>query len=60
MHLSQEVTPSIVTFSQQVIRCSLAVLFDLSFPASRLKRIHEAVLEAGGYEMSLTNFGTTL
>lgn len=52
--------PGIAIFSQQIIRVSHAVPFDLPFPVSLLKRVYDAVLEAGGVEMSLTNFGTTL
>lgn len=49
-----------VSLSQQAIEFSDAVPGYLSFPVSRLKRIHDAVLEAGGDEMSLTKFGATL
>lgn len=38
----------------------MTVLYYLSFPTSRLKRIYDALLEGGRDEMSLTSFGTTL
>lgn len=38
----------------------MTVLYYLSFPTLRLKRIYDALLEGGRDEMSLTSFGTTL
>lgn len=58
--VSREVDPMLSCCTNTSWEFPMTVLYYLSFPTSRLKRIYDALLEGGRDEMSLTSFGTTL